>query len=746
MASLDTSMPPLLKEKQDDVFRSGVQPPPKKPTWGWRRLSVVILTIVAGVGLIGHFGRGYIHYGYRHQAPEPQDSEFQDPLTAPGGLTEWSEIEPSEKLVWQPCFAIFGNDIKCARLTVPMDYHRPLNQSADNPKVHIALVLRPGRNRTNDPSSYSESPLLLNPGGPGGSGAIFAVMAATPIQMTIGQDRDIIGFDPRGVGATTPKADCFASPTDPYGLDGRSIASLNRLSWLLSGHDVGIVNSSNVALSKINTRSKALAKLCKRIDDAEGDNSIFKYSNTPNVARDMLSIVNAWDEWRSGSDEKVAGATQEPEPAELQTVPKLAPEDSTKGKLVYWGFSYGTLLGATFASMFPDRVGRIILDGVVDADHYVDKVSKDNIMDTDAIWDSFFTYCAEAGPRCHFYRIGDKPETIKKRFDDVMDWLEKEPAIVISPYSNLPALLTVSDFRMIIFSALYAPALIFPAVAVLLRALVDGQLDKMVFGAPLAVFCHNMTLPVWPDDAQKVIGCSDKRYRLNEDVTTLQEIFEDIASYSSFADVWMGVSFNLGCNGWEIEAKDPPMRWDDHPIHKPEPIDTSFPVLFLSNHLDPVTPLHSALKMTRKFADASIIEQKAEGHCTLSCISQCMISHLRAYLDKGIVPPSPKYDSNDKGEWATCDCEESPWNSLNENARVRKPDGTEVLEGRASILKGKTAEERVSMLAYSDLRYEFVRFATYQQKLSRNNPLFDAHLNAVQFKKREQQATCNKAS
>lgn len=44
-----------------------------------------------------------------------------------------------------------------------MDYHRPLNESASHPKVHIAIVLVPGHNRTDDPMSYGESPLLLNP-------------------------------------------------------------------------------------------------------------------------------------------------------------------------------------------------------------------------------------------------------------------------------------------------------------------------------------------------------------------------------------------------------------------------------------------------------------------------------------------------------------------------------------------------------------------------------------------------------
>ncbi|KAI0833046.1 alpha/beta-hydrolase [Hypoxylon sp. FL0890] len=742
MATLNPSMSPLFNEKRDDVFRSGVRILSSEPSWRWgfRSLGVVFLALVSGIGIISHFGHGRIHYGFRHP-----DSGSRAPSQYPEGWTEWSDITPSEKLVWQPCFAIYGNDFKCARLTVPMDYHRPLNESADNPKVHIALVLKPGINRTEDPASYSESPLLLNPGGPGGSGANFALITGQMLQTAVGKDRDIIGFDPRGVGATTPKADCFASPADPFGLDGRNVAYMNRLGWVTAGHEVGIVNSSNVALSKLDTRSRALSKLCKRIDDAEGNNSIFRYSNTPNVARDMLSIVDAWDQWRSGSSTKPAKSMRKSEASdELSADNRIGPRESTQGKLVYWGFSYGTLLGATFASMFPDRVGRLILDGVVDADHYVDRVMADAILDTDAIWEKFFTYCADGGPRCPLFQLGDTSESIKKRFTDIMTWLEKEPAIIIPKQANVPILVTASDFRMIIFSALYAPVAAFPAVALLLKALVDGQLSNHVASPAPTLLCHNLTLPQWPDDAQKVIGCSDKRYKLNDDLESLQKRFEEMASYSSFADVWMGVGFNLGCNGWNIEPKDPPMRWDDHPIHKPEPIETSFPVLFLSNHLDPVTPLHAALKMTRKFSGASIIEQKAEGHCTVSCISLCTIGHIRAYLDKGVVPPAPKYDSEDEGEWTTCECYERPWKSLNDLATVPDSNGGTRIEGNNDILNGETAEEMEIMTAYRGVRNRFVEFMASQQHFEYQNPLKAAYLQNSLFQGNGQHTCGNK--
>ncbi|XDG01779.1 hypothetical protein ABKA04_001394 [Annulohypoxylon sp. FPYF3050] len=681
-------MSPFLDEKQDSIHRADVRTRPRNPEWGW--------------------------------------------------------IEPSEKLIWQPCFQFYDPGFQCARLTVPMDYHRPLNESADHPKVHLALVLKPGINRTEDPSSFGESPLLINPGGPGGSGANFALTAGELLQGIVGLDRDVIGFDPRGVGATTPKADCFAAPDDPRGLDGRNVAYMQRLGWLTSGHDVGLVNSSNVALSKLNARSKAVSKLCKRVDDLYGDNSIFRYSNTPNVARDMLSIVRAWDEWRSIPEVKPAKSDQKPENVDEQTVTKLEPQDSTQGKLVYWGFSYGTLLGATFASMFPDKVGRVILDGVVDFDHYVSPMLDNAIFDTDAIWNKFFDYCAEARNRCPFYQLGDTPEDIKIRVDNLMNWLEKEPAIALPYRINVPVLVTASDIKMLIFSGLYSPIASFPAIAIYLKAILDDNLSLMIPNPVPTILCHNLTLPQWPDDAQKVIGCSDKRYKLNEDLDGLQARFEAMANFSSFADVWMNVGFNLPCNGWDIETKDPPMRWDDHPAHKQEPIDTSFPVLFMSNHFDPVTPLRSALKMTRKFSGASIIEQFAEGHCTVACVSLCMIGHVQAYFNKGIVPPAPKFDSSDQGEWTTCTCDEKPWKSLNNQIMVPQEDGGALVEEvnwKDDLLEGLTAEEANVMKAYSGLRNKFAEFITSQQRFEYRNPL--QHL-WTSSSMNEVQPTCSK--
>lgn len=224
-----------------------------------------------------------------------------------------------------------------------MDYNRPLDESDDHPKVHIALILIPG-NHTGD-RQFSKSPLLLNPGGPGGSGAIFGLAAGPLIQSIVGEDQDVIGFDPRGIGATTPRTDCFSYGGGYDGVgDDQARGYYHRTLFTATGAGIGIANSSSTALRHLNARARTIAKLCEEKDSLYGKDSIFRHAGTPSVARDMLSIVHAWDEWAASVVEgsPYYGAD------DLDLVDEENSEDETdkadldtKGKLVYWGFSYG---------------------------------------------------------------------------------------------------------------------------------------------------------------------------------------------------------------------------------------------------------------------------------------------------------------------------------------------------------------------------------------------------------------------
>lgn len=318
-----------------------------------------------------------------HRTPEAhQHGANRNQLVA-----NWDSIEPSQDLHWVPCLRGI-DEFFCARLTVPLDYNRPLDRSTSlmrpNPQVHIALVLLPGKNH-NETRTWSQSPLLVNPGGPGGSGTAFVILAGRAHQEIAGPDLDIIGFDPRGIGASTPQADCFSErPTDADAHSSyerqtsKEGALLRRTFWMAGNAVVGLPNTSNTATEQVVFRLRGLTKLCNQQDHPD---SILRHVGTPNVAQDMLSIVQAWDRWTSSlrrePDEAIPSTVKQGNISpKTDLIASQSQPPSTRGKLVYWGFSYGTILGATFAAMFPEHVGRMVLDGVVNSDEwYFENVS-----------------------------------------------------------------------------------------------------------------------------------------------------------------------------------------------------------------------------------------------------------------------------------------------------------------------------------------------------------------------------------
>jgi hypothetical protein len=153
-----------------------------------------------------------------------------------------------------------------------------------------------------------------------------------------------------------------------------------------------------------------------------------------------------------------------------------------------------------------------------------------------------------------------------------------------------------------------------------------------------------------------------------------------MANLSSFADVWMRLM--VGCDAWSIKAVDPPMRWDDHPAHKLKPIKTSFPVFFISNTADPVTPLAAGLKMAKKFVDAGLVEQICEGHCSLAAVSRCTTEKIRAYFTEGKVP----------GIHDKCEADEWPFHPYNGAEWVEKR-GMEATEEVERMIAQKEMQE-----------------------------------------------------
>ncbi|KAH9483233.1 Carboxylesterase A [Psilocybe cubensis] len=206
------------------------------------------------------------------------------------GFRSWEQLRPSRDLVWRNC----APGRQCARLIVPLDYS---NQDSGGEAV-IALVRKPAV--VPKDSKLYRGPILFNPGGPGASGVDFIIGETGDLFSTIlGPEFDLIGFDPRGIARSIPRVSFFKTDIERSLFDYVSLP---------------LVNGSDEGIHRTLARAKIVGQLA-----AEADSGYLRHINTDYTARDMLRIVEAHG----------------------------------RSKLQYWGFSYGTVLGATFAAMFP---------------------------------------------------------------------------------------------------------------------------------------------------------------------------------------------------------------------------------------------------------------------------------------------------------------------------------------------------------------------------------------------------------
>lgn len=225
----------------------------------------------------------------------------QEPGTTPGPASEWANVTPSRNLQWQKCF---DGVYDCARLDLPMDWLDP----SDDLRVLLAVMRLPA-----DPDAIGDymGPVFFNPGGPGGSGVWSIRDHGHLMQSIVGRNHDIITFDPRGVGASMPRVDCWRQEE-------------KRHLWDLQ--DVGVPGAHLGNVADVYMRAMAFSSVC---EESMRESHLLEHIGTASHARDMLEILN-----RTGYD-----------------------------KLRYWGFSYGTALGGYFASMYPDKVERLVSDG-----------------------------------------------------------------------------------------------------------------------------------------------------------------------------------------------------------------------------------------------------------------------------------------------------------------------------------------------------------------------------------------------
>ncbi len=225
----------------------------------------------------------------------------------PGAIPKGLESFYSQEASWYPCGDTGGiqktdeqGKFSCATVTVPMDYNQP-----DGKTIQVAVKKRAA-------DGESRGSLFINPGGPGGSGIGLVEAVGKSFSKDLLAGYDVVGFDPRGVGSSTPITCQDAKPAEEASAE----------------HPQEESSFENWAQGYMDEVSK-LEKQCREYSEP----GLLDHVGTALVARDL-------DVLRAVSGEKT---------------------------LNYLGMSYGTELGYTYAELFPHNTGRLVLDGAMDS-------------------------------------------------------------------------------------------------------------------------------------------------------------------------------------------------------------------------------------------------------------------------------------------------------------------------------------------------------------------------------------------
>jgi pimeloyl-ACP methyl ester carboxylesterase len=388
---------------------------------------------------------------------------------------------------WQPCGDDFPG-LDCATVDVPLDYDSPGGR-----KTYIALARVPAT----DPANRIGS-VFLNPGGPGGSGVGLVLSGfGAFVSENLDGRFDVVGFDPRGVGASDP-LHCFDSEDD-------------LIAFILAQP---VFPYQRGQYRPFYDHFASLADRCLTPRDV-----IARHMSTADVVRDLDLLRRAVGD----------------------------------RKLTYLGFSYGSYLGNTYANLYPKNIRALVIDGVLDPRLWSSgrQIESDRVA-TQEEFDEFLRLCKEAGPACAF---GDGRRTAK-RWEKLARTIEDEPVDL-----GVGFLYTYDFLIGDAASAMYSPeswggpegyGVFLDLVA---DAALGDQSARAKARAARRSFLQAISQPEEPDydngfDAYFGNQCADTQYPGT--FFEFRRIDRFARAGSRFGPYWWW--FNAGCTDWPVAA------------------------------------------------------------------------------------------------------------------------------------------------------------------------------------------------
>ena len=445
---------------------------------------------------------------------------------------------------WSDC----GSGFECADIEVPFDWDDP---AADTVTLGAKRYLSSGERK---------GTVLINPGGPGGSGVEFVQYVPFIFGKPLLEEFDVLGFDPRGVGESSPVT-CLSDAE-------RDVS------------DAKTYTSDDAGLAEMQADAKAFGEKC-----LENTGPVLGEVDTQSSARDMDVIRH------------VVGDAQ----------------------LNYLGFSYGTQLGATYAGLYPENVGRMVLDGAIDLRLTDHEMSLQQAVGFENALTAFVEDCL-AGSDCPL--TGTTDEALAQ-VTGLLDQILANPMPTGDPARPLTQTLAFYGIAQPLYSELLWPQL----TAALDAAISDGDGSGLLASADS--YNSRNSDGTYADnqgEAFRAINCLDSRS--DADMATLDAEADEIVAAAPTVGEFFTYG-GLGCADWPFPQAE---KTGDLAA------SGAAPILVIGTTNDPATPYVWAQGLAEQLESGVLVTYEGEGHTAYGQSNSCVLDTVDAYFTDGTVP------------------------------------------------------------------------------------------------------------
>jgi pimeloyl-ACP methyl ester carboxylesterase len=429
----------------------------------------------------------------------------------------------------------------------------PLNY-ADPGGRHISLAL--DMVPATAPRSQQQGIMLVNPGGPGASGLPWAPIIANGLSRGVAKDYDIVGFDPRGVGSSVPALSC-----DP---------------GFFSGVRPNYIPANAAAEQVLINRAKTYAADCE-----QKFGWLLPYMTTEDVARDMDSIRAAFG----------------------------------VSKINYYAFSYGTYMGQVYATLFPSRVRRMVLDSTVDPTGvwYTDNVDQDYAFQERI--EAFFAWVAKYDGT---YQLGSTTAQVQAA------WYRARNQLLAHPVDGK---IGADEFDDTFLQGGYLEEF-WPGLAQALSSYLNSGKTADMIAQYEGIGTQNEN----EDAVYNAVQCSDVNWpRSWAYWTTDTEMIYEKAPFQAWDNAWV----NAACAFWPVQGPAKPLQIKGGGLPG---------ILMLQGTLDAATPYAGAQDAHKLLPSARMVVVEGGGNHGQSLeqpSNSCIEGYLNAYLATGSLPQAP---------------------------------------------------------------------------------------------------------